>query len=149
MTSNVSEDRSVWPYRSLLLCGHFGPATPASRRLNRETFVALGLLAVTVVAAVLVGVRSPVGKLLFAAGVAVSAAWVVLAFRRYFAQLDELSLRIQHEAIAFSFGMTLLLGAIAGAVSVTMPDFTVNPLWVMIAEPLRGIGLVLAARRYR
>lgn len=146
MTSEISQGSSEWSYGTLLLCGHFGRATPASRRLNRETLLALALMAMTVLGAVLLD--GAVGRVLFVTGAAVSAAWVVLAFRRYFAQLDELSLRIQHEAIAFAFAATLLLGVIAGMTSV-VTDIEVHPLWIVIAEPLRGVGLVLAARRYR
>jgi hypothetical protein len=148
MTSDTSQTPSAWPYRTLLLCGHFGPATPASRRLNRDTLLAMTLLAVSVVILAFVGEQSAVARVLFAAAFGVSALWVLVAFRRYFSQLDELSLRIQYEGIAFAFGITLLLGAIAGAASV-VTELTLNPLWVFIAEPLRGIGLVLAARRYR
>lgn len=147
MTSEAPQTPSAWPYRTLFLCGHFGPATPASRRLNRENLMAMSVMVVTVTAAVLLEGRAVV-KPIFVAGVAISAGWVLLAFRRYLSQLDELSLRIQYEGIAFAFGITLLLGVIAGASSVVI-NLSVNPLWVLIAEPLRGLGLVLAARRYR
>jgi hypothetical protein len=148
MTTDTSQTPTPWPYRTLLLCGHFGPATPASRRLNRDTLLAMTLLAATVIVVAFLGEQSAFARVLFAAAVGVSAVWVLVAFRRYFSQLDELSLRIQYEGIAFAFGTTLLLGAIAGAASV-VTEFTLNPLWVFVAEPLRGIGLVLAARRYR
>lgn len=147
MTSEAPQTPSAWPYRTLFLCGHFGPATPASRRLNRDNLIAMSVMVVTVTAAVLLEGRALV-KPIFVAGVAISAGWVLLAFRRYLSQLDELSLRIQYEGIAFAFGITLLLGVIAGASSV-VTNLSVNPLWVLIAEPLRGLGLVLAARRYR
>jgi hypothetical protein len=42
----------------------------------------------------------------------------------------------------------LLLGFTASAATV-VTDLAVHPLWIVIAEPLRGIGLVLAARKYR
>lgn len=147
MTSEAPQTPSAWPYRTLFLCGHFGPATPASRRLNRENLMAMIFLALGVAAAVLLDVTS-FGKPIFVAVVVASAAWVLFAFRRYLSQLDELSLRIQYEGIAFAFGAILLLGVIAGAWS-TVSDFSINPLAVVIAEPLRGLGLVLAARRYR
>ena len=115
MTSDAPNTPSAWPYRTLLFCGHFGRATPASRRLNRESLLALALLAATVLAVVLLGGRSVAGRLVFIGGFTGAAAWILLAYRRYFSQLDELSLRIQHEAIAFAFGITLLLGALAGA----------------------------------
>ena len=81
-------------------------------------------------------------------GAALGVGWILRAYRHYFAQLDELSLRIQHEAIAFAFGATLLAAVVASAAAV-VTDITINPLWIVVAEPLRGVGLVLAARRYR
>ena len=143
MTSESYETPSGWPYWSLLLCGHFGRATPAARRLNREAASGLMLLAVTTAAALLLQF-SPYGRLIFVAGAAGATGWILLAFRRYFAQLDELSLRMQYEAIAFAFGLMLLLG-----VTISAADLMVHPLTIVIAEPLRGLGLVLAARRYQ
>ena len=57
-------------------------------------------------------------------------------------------MRIQHEAIAFAFAATLLLGFTAGVVAAAT-GVRVHPMWIVLAEPLRGVGLVLAARRYR
>jgi hypothetical protein len=148
MTETRSDAPSTWPYWSLFFCGHFGKATPASRRLNRETLLGLALLGVAIVAVALLNSVSPYGKLVFIPGVALSVGWILLAFRRYFTQLDELSLRIQYEAIAFSFAVTLLLGVTASAATI-VTNLTINPLWLVIAEPLRGLGLVLAARKYQ
>ena len=82
--------------RPLFFCGHFGRATPASRRLNQQTMSGLAIL----------------------------------------------------EAIAFAFAATLLLGFTAGVVAAAT-GVRVHPMWIVLAEPLRGVGLVLAARRYR
>lgn len=71
-----------------------------------------------------------------------------MAYRRYFGELDELSLRIQLEAIAFAFVTLLFLGFTAGLVA-AVTGLRVHPLWIVAGEPLRGLGLVLAARRYR
>lgn len=51
-------------------------------------------------------------------GMAASAGWIVLAYRRYFSELDELSRRLQYEAIAFAFGTLMLLGTTAAAATV-------------------------------
>ena len=147
MADTHSEAPSTWPYWSLFFCGHFGRATPASRRLNRDTVLGLALLGVAMLATALLE-SSSYGKLVLIPGAALSVGWILLAYRRYFAQLDELSLQIQHEAIAFSFAVTLLLG-FTGSAATAVTDLAVHPLWIVIAEPLRGIGLVLAARKYR
>jgi hypothetical protein len=148
MPGTHSDAPTSWPYWSLFFCGHFGSVTPASRRLHRESLVGLMLLGTATLGTVLLGPVSPYGKLIFIPAVTLSVAWILLAYRRYFANLDELSLRIQHEAIAFSFAVTLLLGVAASAAAV-VTHISVHPLWIVIAEPLRGLGLVLAARRYR
>jgi hypothetical protein len=148
MSVEHSGESSAWPYRTLLLCGHFGPATPASRRLNRDSLLAVAVVGVAVGVAILLEGRSPLSRWVFAGGVVTWALWTLLAYRRYFAELDELSLRIQHEAIAFAFAATLLLGTIAAAATVVV-EVTFHPLWLLVAEPLRGLGLVVAARRYR
>jgi hypothetical protein len=143
-----SEAPISWPYWSLFFCGHFGKATPASRRLNRQSVVGLMILGGSVLATAALNAVAPYGKLIFIPGVALGVGWILFAYRRYFAQLDELSLRIQHEAIVFSFAVTLLVGVTAAAVAV-VTDLNIHPLWLVIAEPLRGLGLVLAARRYQ
>lgn len=144
----TSETPSSWPYWSLFFCGHFGKATPGSRRLNRDSFIGLGLIAASTLATLALDSLVPHGKLIFIPGMAASVAWILLAFRRYFAQLDELSLRIQYEAIAFAFAMMLLLGVTAGIAAI-VTDLSVHPLWIVLADPLRGLGLVLAARKYQ
>jgi hypothetical protein len=133
---------------TLFFCGHFGRATPASRRLNRQTLAGLGILAATAVVVTMTDAAWPRSELLLVPGVGLSAAWILLAYRRYFAALDELSLRIQYEAVAFAFAAALFLGMLAGTVA-AVTDGRIHPLWIVLAEPLRGVGLVLAARKYR
>lgn len=40
-----------------------------------------------------------------------------------------------------------MLGMMAAAATV-VTSLAVHPLWLVVAEPLRGLGLVIAARRY-
>jgi hypothetical protein len=148
MTAGMSETPQRWPYWTLLFCGHFGRATPASRRLNRETLLGLALLGGCAMTAALVDSVSPIGRWILVPGAALSVLWILGAFRRYFAELDELSLRIQHEAIAFAFSAMLLLGIAAATIAI-VAEVDVHPLWIVVAEPLRGVGLVRAARRYQ
>jgi hypothetical protein len=148
MTAGMSETPQRWPYWTLFFCGHFGRATPASRRLNRETLLGLALLGGCAMTAALVDSVSPIGRWILVPGAALSVLWILGAFRRYFAELDELSLRIQHEAIAFAFSAMLLLGIAAATIAI-VAEVDVHPLWIVVAEPLRGVGLVRAARRYQ
>ena len=147
-TANSHEDAS-WPYWTLLFCWHFGRTTPAAKRLGRHNGIAvLGLAAFVWISHSLA--PQPGAKALAVPAVALAIGWMALGYRNYFRELDELSRLIQYEAIAFSYGIVLVLWAAAAtAANWAVPGFTINPAWVFIAEPLRGIGLVLAARRYR
>jgi hypothetical protein len=68
---------------------------------------------------------------------------------RYMQDLDELHQRIMLEALAFSFCCTMTLVAGAGIFGLARNQ-AVDVLWAYVAaEVLRGVGLVLAARKYR
>lgn len=140
--------QTSWPYASLLFCGHFGGATPGSRRLNRHGYVAMAILLGSLWLTSGLPDSVPGGDWALVVGAAAASLIVVRGFQQYFAGLDELSLRIQYEAIAFAFSVTLVAAMVLGAISVVRP-FELNPVFVMLAEPLRGVGLVRAARRYR
>ena len=143
-----SSTSGPWPYWTLFFCGHFGRATPASRRLNRQTMVGLAIVAGSAVGATVVNPIWSNSELLLVPGALAGMIWIVVAYRRYFRELDELGLRIQLEAIAFAFVVLLCLGFTAGLVA-AVTGLRVHPLWIVAGEPLRGLGLVLAARRYR
>jgi hypothetical protein len=116
--------------------------------LNRHTLAGLAIVAASAVAATLVNPIWPDSELLLVPGALGGMTWIFVAYRRYFGELDQLSLRIQLEGIAFAFAALLFLGFAAGlAASIT--GVRINPLWIVLGEPLRGVGLVLAARRYR
>ena len=148
MTDAKPESPASWPYGSLFFCGHFGPATPGSRRLSRQGYLAWTILLGSIALTAIRPGAIPAGRYILVLGAAIASIITIRAFRNYFAELDELSLRIQYEAIAFAFSGTLMAAMVLGAVHVLEP-FEFNPLLIMLAEPLRGVGLVLAARRYR
>lgn len=111
--------------------------------------IGLAIVVLSIVAANLLPDRALLlAGLIFIGGMAGGTAWTLLAYRRYFATLDESSRRIQLEAIAFAFPAMLFLGLTAGATAM-VTDLTIRPLWIVLAEPLRGVGLVLAARKYQ
>lgn len=148
MTDSTTEVPQDWSYRSLLFCGHFGGPTEASRRLNRNSAVAMiGFAVVFLGSAGLRAVWDDALWLTIPATVG-SALFLLAEYRRYFAQLDELSLRIQYEGITFAFSVMLVAGFVLGSAAAVF-DFSIPFVLVVLAEPLRGIGLVRAARRYR
>ncbi len=78
-----------------------------------------------------------------AIGVLYWATW------RYMQDLDEMYQRIMLEAIAFSFFMTMTLVVLAGVAGLALRT-TMGVFWVYVtAEVLRGIGITVAARRFR
>ena len=69
------------------------------------------------------------------------------SYWRYLASLDEMGRRIQLEALAVAYGFTLLAFSTLGAAGLFL-GFSINPAWVLAAEPLRGVVLAFNARRY-
>lgn len=143
--------RVDWPYASLLLFGFFGTDTPAGRRLARRTSFGLVLFLVAIV-----GLRDGgaglVPRTVWAGALPVATAGIGLAYARYLAELDELSRMIQLKALAFSYGVAMTLAfALAGLAASTRspghPAFYLTAL--VIVEGLRGLALVVLARRYR
>ena len=152
MTEQTSETLTTWPYRSLLFSGTFGKSAPEGRRLHRRLHWAMAFFGAAVFTAGLVHRNNP--SLVYAnlAVMLASAGFAVRAFRIYFSELDELSRRIQYEAIAFSFVTMMFLGVTVGTWLWTngiSPDPMAIAIAAAFADVLRGIGLVRAARKYR
>ena len=133
-----------WPYASLLVFGYFGEDSPGGKRLARETTV---WLAVAVVAMV---VGAP-----WAYGLPVSVVGIGWAYARYLRGLDELSRTIQLKAFAVAYGTAMAIGAVLTALALAWPEVgqgvslvAVFPVLVL-AEGVRGVALVVEARRYR
>lgn len=68
---------------------------------------------------------------------------------RYLLDFDELHQRIMLEGIAFSFFVTMTLVVTAGIAGLAGNVAVDVLLVIVVAEFLRGIGLVLAARKYQ
>ena len=79
------------------------------------------------------------------------AGAALLTILREARELDELEKRIQLEALAFAFVLTLLLimtlGLMELAVTLNRDDWSYRHVWAML-PPLYFAGLVLARRRY-
>ena len=77
---------------------------------------------------------------------AAAMAWVVL---RELRRMDELQLRIQLEALGFSFAGTAILTFSYGFLEgLGYPRLSMFTVWPILAT-LWIVGLVLASRRYR
>ena len=79
------------------------------------------------------------------------AGVALLAILRGARELDELERRIQLEALAFAFVLTLLfimtLGLMELAIPLNRDDWSYRHVWAML-PPLYFAGLALARRRY-
>jgi hypothetical protein len=145
-----SEEASPWPGWPALFFGCFysgGGSKKWSKRSAYGVFILLAGFAGRF------GLKGHVPEVLLDYGIAVTVGAAVgimyWAMWRYMQDLDEMHQRIMLEAIAFSFFTTMTLVAFAGIADLAR-NTAVNVLLVYVtAEILRGIGLVLAARRYR
>jgi len=152
---DASSDEPDWPYASLLLFGFFGSNTPEGKRLVWQTMPAL--LVIVAAAWALLGIipRLLPGAVL-AGLIPAAVAFIFWANACYLGTLDELSRRIQVEAFAFTYGAVMVLAAAIVAVLLAVPDEAArfgHPaaylVLLVLVEPLRGLALVVLARKYR
>ena len=74
MTTDPASKTGTWPYWTLFFCGHFGRATPASRRLNQQTMLGLVILAFAAVVATAADAAWPRSELLLVPGAVFAAS---------------------------------------------------------------------------
>lgn len=146
-------DETRWPYGSLLLFGYFGAREPAGRKLAIRTTVALAAVVLAVLALEGVLLRS-VPAAVWALVIPAAVIGMVWANAAYLRTLDELSQTIQLKAFAFAYGSVMVLASAYFALLLAHPaaagwlgagGFMV---WLIVAEPLRGLALVHLARRF-
>jgi hypothetical protein len=142
---NETESAS-WPWISMLACGDYGGNSPAGKRYRRRAFSAVAVLAVAT--ASLIAARPHLGpsvtRWAMAATVLLTFSYIFVEFNRYLGALDELARRLQMEAVLLAYSIVIVAAMTLGALGIR-----ISPLWFVVAEPLRGLGLFLAARRYR
>jgi hypothetical protein len=143
----------AWNVRALLLCGLLclGVAVAMATRLVRRADYPWLMF----VAAVAIPLYQPQNKpdtlfwRIFGAAYGLVLVLVaVFAFVRMIARTDELERRINHEALAFAFGVSLVLAMAYALLQDLLP--ALQGLWVatgMIVTWL--VGWNLASRRYR
>ena len=147
---STAADGSEWPTLTMMFLGCFGKDAGSMKWHKRGYYAAavvfLGLFASSAlkgylpeaVLAVFVTVCAGSGM-----GVLYWTMW------RYMQDLDELHRRVMFEAIAFSFVVTMTLAVTLGVLELVIPT-NIGIIWAFVmSEPLRGVGLVLASRKYR
>lgn len=123
----------------------------ASRAYMIEFGGAMALYVVTLLISLALVERmapSPL-RILLAALPIVPVSFSLLAFLRFFRQMDELQKRIQLDAMAFALGAISLLTFTYGLLeNAGLPRLSF--VWVLpLMVALWGIGTALAARRYQ
>jgi hypothetical protein len=140
-----SEESTGWPYSSLLFLGYFGPNYPGGRALAFRATLAL----IAFVIGVLM-IQAGGGLIVHAIGglmVVGSITALVYSNARYLSGLDELSRRIQLEAFSWTYAVAFFVMAMLLVVG--RGTLSMNPLFLVFLEPVRGAVLVLVARKYR
>jgi hypothetical protein len=138
-----------WPVWSMLLYGHFGrDATPASRRADLRSRVAIGVFVAAAVAiTALAGPEPTVHRDALSALVGLLLAYLAWERWRYAAGLDELTRRLYLEA----FAVTYLIGLTSfAALTLLQPvtGWTVPPIAWLALEPVRAAVLAWRSRRF-
>ena len=145
-TEQEQHEKNTWPYASLFFFGFFGKDSPGGRTLAGRTTIALliflaGFLLMT--ATWEYPVLSSFALTLIPASVLI----IMWAYKEYLSGLDELSRLIQYEAFAFSYGIAMLLAVTLYAFEIRM-GVSIAAIWVILAELMRGLSLVIIAKKY-
>jgi hypothetical protein len=140
-------DAQAWPYASLLFLGIFGADDPAGKRVSFRGGIALVIFLVGVF---MLQLEAPAIVTTLGRGAMVAAPLLLgWANVQYLRSLDELSRLIQLEAFAWSYGGLFVLAFVASALGGGPKVASIDPIWVILGELVRGPALVMVARRYR
>lgn len=145
MGLSESNNKTEWPYRSLLLLGYFGPDSPGGKTLKIYSLFALILFASGIIGIAFFSS----GILLYISTLCIPISVLILVWSNaeYLKELDTLSQLIQLKAFAFSYGTALFIGFSIYAIN-TSTGYTISPFWLLLAEPLRGFCLYIIAKEY-
>ena len=144
------EDQASWPGLTMLFFGYFRQDAGSTKWTKRSYYGLAVLLAGMLGSTALKGVLSDLTLDIFVTALSVSGmGFVYWSLWRYMNDLDELHRRVMLEAIALSFFITMTT-AIGIGVAELRFGTSVRIAWAFIlGELMRGVGLVLAARKYR
>ena len=138
----MTESRG-WPTAPILLWGTFGKGSAAGRKYHFRAGMALVVALSVALLTVRLRWLAPVSVFMPAA----TLAYIGWEFRKYLSGLDELGRRIHMEAICLTYLTALVLIAAAGGYA-ALAHINVNPIWLVLIEPIRAGWLWLTARRY-
>jgi len=144
---NESEsDPPDWPYRSLVILGFWRPTSRAGKRLMLHSAVALLLFLGGFAGTQVLDAAS--WTRLSAALIPLAVLVIIRANVVYLRSLDSLEKLIQLTAFSAAYGAALFIGFFLFALD-TATATVVSPLWLLLAEPFRGVMLFVASRKYQ
>lgn len=145
----IENGGSQWPVSSILLYGTFGGRSAAERRCHKR----LGFALAALVCWMLIVMRPPLflprevlrGVAAFAPGLIL--LYLCWEFRRYLLTLDELAKSIHMESIAWTYLTGSVIAAVLGGFTI-LHGWSINPLLIVLLEPIRVVWLYVVSRRY-
>jgi hypothetical protein len=149
-TTNVPDDPTDRPFRysSIFWWGLFDKNSEGSRYMRRRSWIGLAFVAAGILLTPML--RAPLGPEIarfvpvifgFAA-----AVWIATTFTRYLRCLDEMQRQLHYEPMAITYGVVMAAALVLGCLQLTI-DWRFNPLYVVFAEPIRGLALAVVTRR--
>lgn len=144
--NRTGQERAHWPYKSLILFGLFGPSSPQGKRLILLSTLGLLLFLISFVGTQLL--ETAMWKYVSAIQMPTAVLIVIYANTAYIKSLDSLEKLIQLTAFTAAYGAAILVG-ITGFALYTVTGHSISPLWLLLAEPLRGLILYFTARKYQ
>ncbi|MDA1312177.1 MAG: hypothetical protein O2968_02480 [Acidobacteria bacterium] len=136
-----------WPYRTMLIYGHFGEYDSGGHEFTPRPSRPLVLMLLALAGAFAIREVVPGVEHLFTGILAAGFGYVFVKGFHYMRALDELNRLIYLEGMAFAYCVTMAIVVPLGWAAIQY-HFSVSPALVLCAEFLRGPGMVLAARRY-
>lgn len=135
-----------WPYRWLLIMGFFGPGSPKGKRLM--ILSALGLFLFIAGTAGVQLLEATVWKYVCAVQIPTAALMIIYANTSYIKSLDTLEKLIQLTAFSSAYGAAIFIGITIFALH-TVTGYYISPLWLLLAEPFRGMILFFITSKYQ
>ena len=149
-TTNVPDDPSDRPfsYSSIFWWGMFDKNSEGSRYMRQRLLVGFAIVLAGIPLAALVSRlgSSDLAKLAPAALGLAGAVWIATGFTRYMRYLDEMQRQLHYESIAITYAVVMAVAIFAGAVQMPF-EWDFNPLYLVLAEPIRGVVLAFVTRR--
>jgi hypothetical protein len=145
----MRSDKSGWPTCAMLAYGTFGGGHPAAHRYHVRSAVALAGFVAWMMFGAAARSLLPTGAIPIISALVPGATFAYIAweFRRYLISIDELARSVQFESIAWTYLTGLAVAAIFGGIGL-VTQWSVNPLWFIVLEPIRAAWLYIVSRRY-